>query len=212
MKSTDRFKATVSREPVDRPCTWLGIPHPAAIENLLRHFKAATLSELTERLDDDIVPVEIPYHSPTSDAIYTAFNFAGKEAMSRDDRTLTAPGFFANRTDPSDVGLFDWPDPARYISPERCRQGVAEVSPGRVRLGVIWSAHFQDACAAFGMEHALAALHSAPGMFRAVIDRVVEFCGPTRFSRAARAPCAVLIGNDFGGRGPSVREMIGNSS
>ncbi len=203
MKSTDRFKATVSREPVDRPCTWLGIPHPAAIENLLRHFKAATLSELTERLDDDIVPVEIPYHSPTSDAIYTAFNFAGKEAMSRDDRTLTAPGFFANRTDPSDVGLFDWPDPARYISPELCRQGVAEVSPGRVRLGVIWSAHFQDACAAFGMEHALAALHSAPGMFRAVIDRVVEFylrANAIFYEAAGDALHAVLIGNDFGGQ------------
>ena len=203
MRSPERFLATVGRRPVDRPCTWLGIPHPAAIENLLRHFKAASLRELTEWLDDDIVPVELPYHSPTSDAIYTALNFAGKESTSASDRTLTRPGFFANRTDPRDVALFDWPDPAQYISRERCRKEIAAVPPGRVCLGVIWSAHFQDACAAFGMEQALMALHSAPEMFRAVIERVADFylrANGIFYEAAGDRLNAVLIGNDFGGQ------------
>jgi uroporphyrinogen decarboxylase len=69
------------------------------------------------------------------------------------------------------------------------------------RLGVVWSAHFQDACAAFGMETALMNMVAEPDMFRAVIDRITQFYLQANaiFYEATRGQLqAVLIGNDFG--------------
>jgi len=201
MDHLERFQATVNREPVDRPCTWLGIPDAASHAGLFAHFGVSSMPALVEALDDDIVPVELPYHSPTANAIYAAFDFAKRGTVPREHRTLNAPGFFEDRTDPADVDLFEWPVPTRHISPDACSRAVSLASPGRVRLGVIWSAHFQDACAAFGMENALVALHAAPGLFRAVIDRIVDFYLQANdiFYQATRGRLhAVLIGNDFG--------------
>lgn len=42
-------------------------------------------------------------------------------------------------------------------------------------MGVIWSAHFQDACAAFGMETALIKMMLEPEIFEAVINRITDF-------------------------------------
>jgi len=49
------------------------------------------------------------------------------------------------------------------------------VPEGFVKMGVLWSAHFQDACAAFGMKNALITMMTEPEMFKAVIDRITEF-------------------------------------
>ena len=201
MNSIERFGATVKRQPVDRPCTWLGMPDAAALDGLYRYFGARGMPDFIERLDDDIVPVELPYRTPTANAIYAAFDFARKGKVANEQRTLTTAGFFADRSDPKDVELFDWPDPARYIDPAECRRVVAGVPPNRVCLGVIWSAHFQDACAAFGMEQALMALHETPDLFRAVIDRIVEFylkANGIFYAATEGRLHAVLIGNDFG--------------
>ena len=188
MNHIDRFYATVRREPVDRPCTWLGLPVPDAWPGLLAHFGAADARELAEITGDDIAPVELPYHSPTSDAIYAAFDFAQQGPVDLDHRTLTSAGFFAGQTDPACVEDFDWPDPSLYIDPEECRRAVAATPPGRAVLGVIWSAHFQDACAAFGMENALMAMYDTPEVCRAVIDRITDStCRPMgSFTRRRR--------------------------
>jgi len=45
----------------------------------------------------------------------------------------------------------------------------------RIKMGILWSAHFQDACAAFGMEKALMVMFANPEMFHAVIDRITDF-------------------------------------
>ncbi len=201
MDHIERFYATIEREPVDRPCTWLGIPDPAAHEGLFRYFGAADIHGLIEKLDDDIVPVELPYHSPTSDAIYAAFDFAKKGRIKREHRTLNAPGFFEDVTDPNRIDDFDWPDPTQYIDPDECRRVVDAAPAGRAVLGVIWSAHFQDACAAFGMENAFMQMVQAPDMFRVVIDRIADFYLKANdiFYAATRGKLhAVLIGNDFG--------------
>jgi uroporphyrinogen decarboxylase len=201
MNHIERFFATIERRPVDRPCTWLGIPDGAAHEGLFRYFGVRDVRGLVEKLDDDIVPVELPYHSPVSDAIYAAFDFAKKGKIKREHRTLNAPGFFEDITDPGRVDDFDWPDPARYIDPDECRHAVESALRGRVVLGVIWSAHFQDACAAFGMENAFMQMVQAPDMFQAVIDRIADFYLKANdiFYRATRGKLhAVLIGNDFG--------------
>lgn len=201
MDHRERFYATIERRPVDHPATWLGIPVHDALPGLFDHFGVRSLGDLIARLDDDIVPVELPYHSPTSNAIYMAFDFAKKGALSENERTLTAPGFFENYDDPQDVDRFAWPDPVLYIDPDECRRVVADVPPGRAVLGVLWSAHFQDACAAFGMESALMKMYDSPDLVRAVTDRIVSFYLRANeiFYEATKGRLdAVLIGNDFG--------------
>jgi len=153
-------------------------------------------------LDDDIYPIEVPYHYPPSNHIACAFKFA---KVTHDDkpeeRTLTAPGFFEDIDDPADVELFPWPDPALYLDVEESRRLAQSVDPGYVRMGVMWSAHFQDACAAFGMEKALMVMLMNPELFVAVIDRITDFYLKANelFYEATKGYLdAVLIGNDFG--------------
>ncbi len=200
MDHIERFYATLDRQPVDRPAAWLGIPDPSALPRLYDYFGVQDMAALKARLDDDVWPVELPYHSPVSEAIYSAFPFA-KKTLDPTERTLTAPGFFEDYSKAEDVERFDWPDPEKYIDPAECRRVVEEVPEGYAVLGAVWSAHFQDACAAFGMEDALVKMYTAPGLFRAVTERIVDFYLRANriFYEATRGKLhAVLIGNDFG--------------
>lgn len=193
--------ATVERCPVDYPASWLGLPHPDALPALYAHFGVGTEDELKAKVNDDVFAVEMPYHSPTSNAIYAAFDFA-KNKLRPDERTLTAPGFFEDFSDPADVDKFDWPDPALYVDPALCRRVVESVpSRGYAVMGVLWSAHFQDACAAFGMESALIKMVTEPEMFEAVIDKITDFylrANEIFFEATKGKLHAVLFGNDFG--------------
>lgn len=201
MNHIERFYATIERKPVDRPASWLGLPVPDAHSSLFKYFGVTSIDGLKAAIDDDIYPVELPYHSPASNAIYAAFDFAKKHSHSPDERTLTAPGFFEYYSDPDRIDDFDWPDPSKHIDPLECRKVVDEVPEGYPVLGVVWSAHFQDACAAFGMETALVKMVLEPGMFRAVIDRITEFYLKANeiFYEAVKGKLhAVLIGNDLG--------------
>ena len=61
-------------------------------------------------------------------------------------------------------------------------------------------AHFQDACAAFGMENALITMMAYPEMFQAVVDQDCRFYLKTNevFYEATKGYLdAVLIGNDL---------------
>lgn len=201
MNKIERFFATIDRLPVDRPASWLGIPDEKALPALYKHFGVKNMTELKAVIDDDVYPVELPYHSPTSDAIYAAFDFAKAGTVSLAERTLTAPGYFEDYHNVSDVAEFHWPDPSKYIDPAECLKAVSEVPEGNVVMGVIWSAHFQDACAAFGMEEALMRMMLEPEMFQAVIDRIAEFYLEANeiFYKATQGKLhAVLIGNDLG--------------
>ena len=201
MNKKERFIATLERRPVDRPASWLGVPATAALPTLLAHFQVNDQTGLKQAIGDDVWPVELPYHSLFSDAIYMAFDFAKKGHVINEERTLNSPGYFEDITDPAQVENFNWPDPLQHISEAECRAVVAEVPEDYAVLGVVWSAHFQDACAAFGMETALMNLIAEPEMFRAVIERITAFYlkANERFYRAARGRLdAVLIGNDFG--------------
>lgn len=213
MTKKERFIATLERQPVDRPASWLGIPATAALPRLLSHFRAADLVGLKQAVGDDIWPVELPYHSPFSDAIYMAFDFAKKGHIVNEERTLNSPGWFEDITDPARVEDFNWPDPSAHISAEECRAVVDAAPPEYAVMGVVWSAHFQDACAAFGMQTALMNMVAEPEMFRAVIDRITQFYLKANrlFYEATRGKLdAVLIGNDFGSQSCLMlsREMI----
>jgi uroporphyrinogen decarboxylase len=197
----ERFYKTIERRQVDRPASWLGLPTPGAAQNLIQYFQVKTLDDVRQILDDDIYPVELPYHSPTADAIYAAFDFADAGLIDNEHRTLNSPGFFKDYTDPGRLNDFNWPNPAQYIDPEECRRCVEIPFDDRAVLGVIWSAHFQDALAAFGMENAFVKMMTEPAMFQAVIDRILSFYLEANeiFYKATDGKLnAVLIGNDMG--------------
>jgi uroporphyrinogen decarboxylase len=201
MTHKERFYATIERKDVDKPASWLGIPTPETVKNLMAFLQVESLYDITQILDDDLYPVELPYHSPTSDAIYMAFDFARQGYSDDEHRTLNSPGFFEHYSDPARVDDFDWPDPAQYIDPEECRRVVESAPQDRAILGVLWSAHFQDACAAFGMETALVKMLDEPEMFQAVIDKIAQFYLKANgiFYEATKGQLdAILIGNDFG--------------
>ena len=201
MTKKERFLATIERRPVDRPASWLGIPTPDAIAPLLASFGAASLDELKRKINDDVYPVEVPYHHPPSNHIACAFDFAKASSEDYTERTLTTPGFFEDISDPSRINDFPWPSPSDHMSVDECREVISSVPPDYAVMGVMWSAHFQDACAAFGMENALMTMMESPEMFQAVLDRILEFylAANEIFYRAADGRLdAVLIGNDFG--------------
>ena len=201
MTHLERFYATIERKPVDRPASWLGLPVPEAHQALKDYFKIKDINEMSAAVNDDIYPVELPYHSPTSNAIYAAFDFGKDFKGDENERTLTAAGFFEDYTDPALVDDFDWPEPEKYIDPDLCRKAVEAAPKDKAVLGVVWSAHFQDACAAFGMETAMMKMILAPEMFKAVIDRILDFYLRANkiFYEATKGKLhAVLIGNDLG--------------
>lgn len=116
MDHKERFFATVAREHVDRPASWLGLPVDSALPALFRYFGVADVDALKRKLNDDIYPVQVPYNNPPSNDVGCALNFAKKGASGKqDERTLTAPGFFEDMIDPDQVKSYDWPDPEDYL-------------------------------------------------------------------------------------------------
>lgn len=202
MNHKERFFATINNAPVDKPASWLGLPVPAAEPALLKYFKVNSIDELKTAIDDDIYPIEVPYNYPPSNHIACAFDFAKTSHLDTpDERTLTAPGFFEDYENPADVNKFNWPDPAKYLDSEEAKRRVKAVDENYARMGIMWSAHFQDACSAFGMEHALMTMLMNPEMFQVVIDRITEFylkANEIFYESTKGYLDAVLIGNDFG--------------
>jgi uroporphyrinogen decarboxylase len=199
MNSKERFLATVERKETDRPARWLGIPEVHAIPALLEYFQVKDMVELKNKINDDIWPIEVPYNNHPANHIACAFDFAVNTDY--EERTLTTPGWFEDKTDPSCVNDFPWPNPAKHMSLIECRKAIDSAPEGFVKMGVLWSAHFQDACAAFGMQNALITMLTAPEMFQAVIDRITEFylqANEIFYQAAAGDIDMVLIGNDFG--------------
>ena len=202
MTSLERFLATIDNRPVDRPASWLGIPADSALPGLYEYFGVDDMVGLKAAVADDVWPVDVPYDHPPLNHVACAFDFAKEDCnVSVEERTLTTPGWFEDMTDPARVEDFPWPDPADHIDPAACRRAAESVPEGYVKLGVLWAAHFQDACAAFGMTGALMTMLTEPEMFRAVIDRIVEFylkAGKIFYEATDGLLDAVLIGNDFG--------------
>ena len=200
MNSLERFYATAERRPVDRPAAWLGMPDPQALPGLFSYYGVKDIHELKMAVGDDFYAVEVSYESETAHAIYAAFDWYKNGEVDAMNRTLTAPGCFHDAEDMEDL-VFDWPDPAAYIDAAECRRRVEMAPEGKTVLGILWSAHFQDTCAAFGMETALMNMIAAPELYEAVNEKVLEFYLKANriFYEATKGKLhAVLIGNDMG--------------
>ncbi len=201
MTRKERFYATIERRKVDHPASWLGLPVPEACEGLFNYFGVDSMVELKRILGDDVFPVDVPYHHPPVNHIACAFDFAQQDNSDYEHRTLTSTGIFADCSDLGAVADFAWPDPAENMDIGECAQAVQSVPEDYAVLAMMWSAHFQDACAAFGMEAAMMKMLTEPEMFRAVIDRITEFylkANRIFYETAAGHLDAVLIGNDLG--------------
>nr|WP_320120316.1 uroporphyrinogen decarboxylase family protein [uncultured Marinifilum sp.] len=203
MNSKERVFATLRREEVDYPASWLGLPVPPALPSLFEHFKVSNTNDLKKRIDDDIWPILVPYNNAPFNDVGCALSFAKEEISngSQDERTLTAPGFFEGMTDPEMVNEFPWPNPEEFLDLEKSKELVNNAPDDYFKMGIMWSAHFQDACSAFGMEDALITMMMYPEMFKAVIDRITDFYLDLneRFYEATKGKLdGVLIGNDFG--------------
>jgi len=200
MTHKERFFATIELKDVDYPACWLGDPSKEANVQLMKYFNVDSPAKVKSILGDDIFQVEVPYNHPPSNHIACAFDFS-VENDDYEERSLTVEGFFANSTSVDDVKKFDWPNPAEHMDPVECEKVVSEAPDDMAVMGMLWSAHFQDACAAFGMENAMMKMILEPEIFQAVIDRIVEFYLDANkiFYEATKGKLdAVLIGNDFG--------------
>ncbi len=201
MNSIERFYNTVERKPVDRPAAWLGMPDHKALPALLAYYGRKDLHELKLSVGDDFYAVEVPYHSPEANAIYAAFDWYMDGNIDNEERTLTADGCFKEAEELEDLDFFQWPDPSHYIDIEECRRRVKAAPKDKVLLGMMWSAHFQDTCAAFGMETALMNMITIPEIVEAVNAKIIEFYLKANeiFYEAVKGKLhAVLIGNDMG--------------
>lgn len=201
MNHIERFIATIERKPVDWPATWLGLPTTAAYDGLFEYFGIDNVLDLSLKLDDDVLPIEMPYHSPGADAIHMALDFSNHGKLENEERTLGEHGFFEGIEDPARIDDFDWPEPAKYIDPDLCRKMVDELPDDRAIMGILWSSHFQDTNAAFGMEEAMMMMYDSPEMYHAVINRCTDFYFEANrifYEAVAGKIHAVLIGNDMG--------------
>ena len=201
MNSLERFYATVNREKVDRPAAWLGMPDVKSQPGLLEYYGVKSIHELKLAIGDDFYAVEVPYQSPTASAIYAAFDWYKDGNVDAEDRTLTADGCFKDAEEMEDLDFFEWPDPEKYIDKEECRRRVDMAPDDKVKLGMLWSAHFQDTCASFGMETALMNMLANPEIYEAVDKKIVDFYLKANeiFYEATKGRLnAVLIGNDMG--------------
>ncbi|MEG0767190.1 MAG: uroporphyrinogen decarboxylase family protein, partial [Clostridia bacterium] len=201
MNSLERFLATIERRPTDHPAVWLGMPDPASLPALYAEYGVSDLPALKKAVGEDIYAVEPPYHTPQARAIYAAFDWYGKGDVDEHKRTLTTDGCFKDAEEPGDLEGFAWPDPKAGMHTRECDALFSTVPEGSAVLGVVWSAHFQDTCAAFGMETALMNMLVNPEIVNIVNRRILDFYLEANelFYKAARGRMhAVLIGNDMG--------------
>lgn len=214
MTGKERFLAAAAREVVDRPPIWMSAPIGAELDILCRAFHVSNWHELQVKAGDDVYAFDIPYDSGYATSIAAAFDwYMNGSNVDPDHRTLTADGCFKDAEELSDLDFFDWPDPVKYIDADEVRRRCNLAPKGRATLAQVWSAHFQDACASFGMETALMNMVSNPEIYMAVDEKIVDFylkSNEVIYEATKGSLDAVIIANDFGSQQGLLlsREMI----
>lgn len=202
MTGKERFLATIARKPVDRPAVWMSVPVGPEMDAMARLYGVKDWHELQLAAGDDVYAFDVPYDSGYASSIAAAFDwYQNGTNVDPEHRTLSADGCFKDAETLEDLAFFDWPDPRRYIDPDECRRRCAAAPKDRATLAQVWSAHFQDACASFGMETALMNMAANPEIYMAVDEKLVDFylkANELVFEACKGMLDAIIIANDFG--------------
>jgi uroporphyrinogen decarboxylase len=200
LNSIDRFYATVARQTVDRPAAWLGVPDEGAEAGLFAEYGVKNLHELRLAVGDDFYGVRLPFRL-NGKRVVRVWDWYLDGITDRKDRTLTAPGCFKDCEEPDDINFFKWPDPVKCLSPDDCKTMAAQIPEGKTALGLLWAVHFQDTCAAFGLQTALMNMITNPEVIDAVNEKIMDFYLGTNeifYKSVGDKFHAVLIGDDMG--------------
>ena len=214
MTGKERFYAAAARQKVDRPPVWMSAPVGQELKNMCQYYGVKDWHELQVKAGDDVYAFDIPYDSGYATSIAAAFDwYMNGSNVDPEHRTLTADGCFKDAEELEDLAFFDWPDPTKYIDADEVRRRCEMAPSDRAVLAQVWSAHFQDACAAFGMQTALMNMVTNPDIYRAVDEKIVEFylkANEVIFEATKGKLDAIIIANDFGSQlGLMIsREMI----
>lgn len=214
MNGRERFYAAAAREPLDRLPVWMSAPVGRELQIMCDYYGVKDWHELQVKAGDDVYAFDIPYNSGYATSIAAAFDwYQNGSNVDPEHRTLTADGCFKDAEELEDLEFFEWPDPTKYIDVNELKRRVNEAPEDRAILAQVWSAHFQDACAAFGMETALMNMLTNPEIYQAVDDRIVNFylkANELIYETVGDRVDAVIFANDFGSqRGLIIsRQMI----
>ncbi len=214
MNGRERFYAAAAREPLDRLPVWMSAPVGRELQIMCDYYGVKDWHELQVKAGDDVYAFDIPYNSGYATSIAAAFDwYQNGSNVDPEHRTLTADGCFKDAEELEDLEFFEWPDPTKYIDVNELKRRVNEAPEDRAILAQVWSAHFQDACAAFGMETALMNMLTKPEIYQAVDDRIVNFylkANELIYETVGARVDAVIFANDFGSqRGLIIsRQMI----
>ena len=202
MTGKERFYAAADRQPVDRPPVWMSAPVGPELDHICRYYGVKDWHELQVKVGDDVYAFDIPYDSGYATSIAAAFDwYMNGSNVDPEHRTLTADGCFKDAEEIEDLDFFDWPDPEKYIDLEEVKRRCAAAPKDRAVLAQVWSAHFQDACASFGMETALMNMVANPEIYQAVDDKIVNFylrANELILEATKGMLDAIIISNDFG--------------
>ena len=154
------------------------MPTEEALPNLYKYFGVSSFEGLKEKIDNDIWTVICPYNAPNSKLIEDPFKFSEiiEFAGSSSERTLTLPGIFAETETIEEIESYNWPDPTKYIDKVAIKREFDKIpNEDYAIMGVLWAPHFQLTFEAFGMEEALMKMKTDPDIFKAVIDKIVDY-------------------------------------
>lgn len=202
MTGKERFYAAAARQSVDRPPVWMSAPVGPELDHICRYYGVKDWHELQVKVGDDVYAFDIPYDSGYATSIAAAFDwYRNGSNVDPEHRTLTADGCFKDAEEIEDLDFFDWPDPEKYIDLEEVKRRCAAAPKDRAVLAQVWSAHFQDACASFGMQTALMNMVGNPEIYQAVDDKIVNFylrANELILDATKGMLDAIIIANDFG--------------
>ena len=222
MTGRERIAAILAGKPTDRPGFWHGNPEDRTKEIYYRHFgirdenkeipeaflrNSQVKTNKTGQADIDLavaVGSDMIWISPELEPA-TWKHPDGKPMWDFYDggerKSLTQPGVFADCEDPSEVGRFDWPDPARLDFTTTLRDVDSANRVGLAVFGGMWMPFFHIAADFFGMENYLMKMCTNPAVVHAVTSRIVDFyieANRRCLDLMADRLTAGFFGNDFG--------------
>jgi uroporphyrinogen decarboxylase len=185
----------IARRPAPRPGFWIGKPSEAMQRQLNEHFGTHTLSEVYDRLGDDIRWITPQYVKST----YRHPDGKSMRPWKEQNPHGLSGGPLSQAETAHEVEAFDWPDP-RYLDFSESLAHLRAVGP-HYRLSGFWTPFFHDLTYLVGTENLLLMMCLNPTVVHAMLDHVGTFYleANERFYTEARGLVdGFFFGNDFG--------------